>query len=205
MTKIIKVLKKIYALRWLGIGRLCIAYLYTRIAFPNARLVRGPVYIRREGILRIGKNFSSNAGLIIETYGRRAKIMIGQNVQVNYRLHIGAIDEISIGNDTLIGSDVLIIDHLHGSYSRSNGSDPRIAPQKRTLTGERISIGERCWIGDKVSILPGVMIGDGTIIGANSVVTKNICANSIAVGNPARVIKRWNNEKNMWEKYCEEN
>ena len=50
-------------------------------------------------------------------------------------------------------------------------------------------IGKNVWIGSDCTILPGVTIGDGAIIGAGSVVTKSIPANTIAVGNPARVIK----------------
>ena len=52
-----------------------------------------------------------------------------------------------------------------------------------------ITIGENCWIGRNVSILKGVTIGDNSVIAANSVVTKSIPANSIAAGNPAKVVK----------------
>jgi len=53
-----------------------------------------------------------------------------------------------------------------------------------------VQIGNAVWIGDSVIILPGIKIGDGAIIGAGSVVTKSIPPFSIAVGNPARVIKK---------------
>ena len=55
---------------------------------------------------------------------------------------------------------------------------------------EPVSIGHNVWIGGNVTILPGVTIGDNCTIGAGSVVTHNIPANSIAVGNPARVISK---------------
>ena len=54
---------------------------------------------------------------------------------------------------------------------------------------KRVNIGKNVWIGSGSIILPGVTIGDNSIIGAGSVVTKNIAENSIAVGNPAKVIK----------------
>lgn len=52
-----------------------------------------------------------------------------------------------------------------------------------------ITIGNSVWIGGSVTILPGVTIGDNSTIGAGSVVTRDIPANSIAVGNPCKVIK----------------
>jgi acetyltransferase-like isoleucine patch superfamily enzyme len=63
-----------------------------------------------------------------------------------------------------------------------------------------VRIEKGCWIGEKVIILPGVNIGKRSIIGAGSVVTKSIPEYSIAVGNPARVIKTWNKDKKQWVK-----
>jgi acetyltransferase-like isoleucine patch superfamily enzyme len=63
-----------------------------------------------------------------------------------------------------------------------------------------VRIEKGCWIGEKVIILPGVNIGERSIIGAGSVVTKSIPAYSIAVGNPARVIKTWNKDSKQWVK-----
>ncbi|MGK8544483.1 hypothetical protein ACRS43_17685 [Enterobacter cloacae] len=56
-------------------------------------------------------------------------------------------------------------------------------------------------MGEGVVVLPGVRIGQSSIIGANSVVTKNIPEHSIAVGNPAKVIKRFDFTKNEWVRY----
>lgn len=64
-----------------------------------------------------------------------------------------------------------------------------------------IKIGSGCWLGGGVIVLPGVTIGDGSVIGAGSVVTKDIPANSLAVGNPYRVIRKINGEKNKINSY----
>lgn len=61
-------------------------------------------------------------------------------------------------------------------------------------------IKKNVWIGEFVSILPGVTIGEGSIIGSMSVVNKDIPAHCIAVGSPAKVIKKFNLETNLWEK-----
>ena len=58
--------------------------------------------------------------------------------------------------------------------------------------GSPITIGEDCWLGGGVTVCPGVTIGDRCIIGAGSVVVKDIPSDSIAVGNPCRVIRRIN-------------
>lgn len=57
------------------------------------------------------------------------------------------------------------------------------------MTRKGITVGNDCWIGNNVIILDGVNIGDGVVIGAGAVVTKDIPANSVAVGNPARILK----------------
>ena len=57
-----------------------------------------------------------------------------------------------------------------------------------------IKIGDGCWLGGGVIVLPGVAIGEGSVIGAGSVVTKNIPKNSLAVGNPCRVIQKINED-----------
>lgn len=58
-----------------------------------------------------------------------------------------------------------------------------------------VTIGDGCWIGGGVIILPGVSVGKGCVIGASSVVTKDITENSVAVGNPCRVIRKINEDK----------
>ena len=95
---------------------------------------------------------------------------------------------IHIGKDVLIGRFVLINDHNHGDISPESLALP---PIKRSLVSKGgITIGDRVWIGDKVSILSGVTIGEGAVIGANSVVTKDVPANAVAAGIPAKVIKK---------------
>ena len=69
------------------------------------------------------------------------------------------------------------------------------------LYGDDITIGKYSWIGERTVICPGVKIGDWSIIGAGSVVTKSIPSYCIAIGNPARVIKKWSFKEHKWIKY----
>lgn len=87
---------------------------------------------------------------------------------------------IFIGDDVLIGHNVVIatLNHL-------------IDPELRSgMIPKPVKIGNRVWVGSNATILPGVTIGDNAIIGAGAVVTKDVTANMIAVGNPAKVIKK---------------
>jgi acetyltransferase-like isoleucine patch superfamily enzyme len=114
-------------------------------------------------------------------------IVIGNNVSINYDCHIGAINQIVIGNNVLIGSKVLITDHSHGDGDFKSLSTP---PVKRALVSKGpVFIGDNVWIGDGVAILPGVKIGRNAIIGANSVIVRDVPDNTIAAGNPARVVR----------------
>lgn len=197
MKNIIKTFK---SLGFLGSFRLVFLLIFSKIFFPTARIVRYPFYIRNEGILKIGVGFSANAGLVLDVFGKESQLIIGNNVMANYRLHIGSAKFIKIGSNTLFGSDCTVMDHLHGSYSGKYQSDPLIPPAQRDLMSLPIVIGNNCWFGDRVFIMPGVTIEDGVVVGAGSIVTKDIPQNSLAVGAPAKVIKKFSNKTKSWER-----
>ena len=88
---------------------------------------------------------------------------------------------IRIGRNTLIGPKVQLLTPHHPL-------DPDLRATGREA-GKPITIGDNCWLGGGVIVCPGVRIGNGAIIGAGSVVTRDIPANSVAVGNPARVTR----------------
>lgn len=111
----------------------------------------------------------------------------GVNIKVGKRFfanfHFTVLDEapVTIGDDVFIGPNVSI-------YTACHPTDPA---ERRTRMewAKPVTIGNDVWIGGSVTILPGVTIGNNCTIGAGSVVTKDIPDNSIAVGNPCRVIK----------------
>ncbi len=93
----------------------------------------------------------------------------------------------TIGDDCFIGPNVSI-------YTACHSTNP-IERNTRKEWARPVSIGNNCWIGGSVTILPGVTIGDNVTIGAGSVVVKDIPSDSIAVGNPAKVVKRINSQE----------
>lgn len=164
-----------------------------------------------------GKNVSIASGCVfgdflwieaIENYfGQKfsPEIHIGTDVLINDFVHIAAKKKIVIGDNVLIGSKVLIIDHGHGQYTGAQQSSPLQKPVERNLSdGKEVIIGSNVWIGEFVAILPGAKIGDGVIVGANSTVIGELPENSICVGNPAKPIKifctatqEWKSVKNV--------
>lgn len=123
------------------------------------------------------------------------KVVMHEWSKIGRNSVITAVNKIEIGRDTAIASGVEIIDNNthpinpqdrrymrhtpHGSDERSNEYSAN-AP---------IIIGENVWIGSNARIQKGITIGDNAIIASNSVVTHDVPANSIAAGNPARIVK----------------
>ena len=108
---------------------------------------------------------------------KTAQLQIGNHVSIGDQTAIHVGDRVTIGNDTLISRDCVIMDR---DYHCFNSETEIIRP---------ITIGNNVWIGRGVMIMKGVTIGDGAVIGAGSVVTKDVPPNSCAAGNPARVVK----------------
>lgn len=113
-------------------------------------------------------------------YGKH--IRVGRGFFANFGFTV--LDEayVTIGDNAFIGPNVSIYTACHSTDVTERNT--------RREWAKAVTIGDNCWIGGSVTILPGVSIGNGCTIGAGSVVTKDIPDNCVAVGNPARVIRR---------------
>jgi acetyltransferase-like isoleucine patch superfamily enzyme len=186
-----------------GLLKLFRSFVYTKLFFSKARLIRLPFDIRNKSNIKIGKNFTTGFGCRIEAYPLDESVVLkfGKNVQINDYVHISAMKGVSIGDNVLIASKVFISDLNHGSYGANDIHDsPNIPPNDRKLHAEPIVIEENVWLGETVCVLGGVTIGKGTIVGANSVVSKSLPPYVIAVGAPAKPIKKYNFENGKWER-----
>lgn len=108
-------------------------------------------------------------------------IYVGARTFINFNLTALDVAPIRIGEDCQIGPNVQLLTPTHPL-------EP--GPRRDKLEGSKpITIGDNVWLGGGVIVCPGVSIGENSVIGAGSVVTKDIPANALAVGNPARVVR----------------
>ena len=140
-----------------------------------------PTDVRKWMSILIGQELDEGFGLFPPFYtdcGRN--IHLEKNVFINSGCHFQDQGGIFIGEGTFIGHNVILatLNHDMNPYTRAN-----IYPKP-------IHIGKRVWIGSGAIVLPGVTIGDNSVIGAGSVVTKDVPADCVYGGNPAKFIKK---------------
>ncbi|MGR5413683.1 DapH/DapD/GlmU-related protein [Vibrio astriarenae] len=187
---------------FIGIVHLVFSYVLTKIFYSKAKLVRFPFSARGVKYIDLGEKLVTGRYCRIDSFPKDKDcgylIRFGSNCQINDGVHIASVSNITIGNNVLIASRVFITDHFHGSYSGEIQSNPCELAAERELYYDSVIIEDNVWIGEGCSILPGTVIGKNSVIGANSVVTKSIPSDSIAVGNPARVIKKFDQNTKKW-------
>ncbi|OSB10698.1 transferase [Paraclostridium bifermentans] len=149
--------------------------------------------LSREGV-KIGKNVKIGDYTRIMCTGTIRSIgkgfEIGENCGIGENCYFGAAGGIKIGNDVIMGQNVRFHSENH-NYDKSD-----ILIRLQGVTNKGIIVGSDCWIGSGVVLLDGVSVGDGCVIGANTIVNKNLPNNSIAVGNPVKIIKKRSGNKN---------
>jgi maltose O-acetyltransferase len=138
---------------------------------------------RREALFKdlfgsIGENFKIQTPFYCD-YGNN--IYIGDNFFANFDCLILDIAEVHIGNNVMFAPRVNI-------FTAGHPIDAEVRNTKLEF-GTPVTIGDNVWVGGNVTINPGVTIGDNVVIGSGSVVTRNIPSNTVAVGNPCRVIR----------------
>jgi len=127
-----------------------------------------------------GKSIDESVTVFPPFYSEFGKTLtLGKDVFINLGCRFQDTGGITIGDGTLIG---------HGSTltTLNHGVDPR---RRADMHPAPITIGRKVWFGASVTVVPGVSIGDGAIVGAGSIVTKDVPANTIVAGVPARIIK----------------
>lgn len=157
----------------------------------NGKGISKKINLKNENYIVVGNNCNIGDNSHLLCYNKyldqefSPKLEIGDNFHATRQLTIQCCNEVQIGKNVLIGSNVFIIDYNHGGYI-PNEDKGYIGNR---LESKRIIIEDNTWIGQNAIILPGVTIGKGAIVGAGAVVTKNVPPYSVVGGNPARIIK----------------
>ena len=123
-------------------------------------------------------------GVTLITKGERRaepRIEMGAGCYINRHTILDAADSIVMGEKCMIGPFCVLIDHDHGLEARQDVQD-------QPLVTAPIRLGRAVWLGAHVTVLKGVTIGDGAVVGAGSVVTRDVAAEAIVAGVPAKQI-----------------
>ncbi len=123
------------------------------------------------------------------------KIEIGDGTWIGKNCSIASIQAVIIGKDVLFAGHVHITDHSHG-YEEIQTP---ISKQKLISKGP-VVIGDQCWLGYSCEILSGVHVGRHSIVAARAVVTRDVPPFCVVAGNPAKIVKRYDFEQNVWVK-----
>lgn len=166
----------------LSVARLRAQLARLRGARLGSKTALGPrVRVDRPWALRMGQRCEVEADVWVKIVDDSATIEIGEHVFLGRGVEIDAMQKIEIGAHSLLAPQVFISDHshLHATGSRID---------QQAAIARPVAIGSDVWIGTRAVILMGVTIGDGAIVGAGAVVTRDVAANQIVAGVPARVI-----------------
>ena len=165
----------------------------TRI--ETARLV-----VRESNGCRLSIGAESNIEALIVLEKQEAEVQIGSRSHLGGGTLVDAACRIEIGDDVLIGFEVLIMDHdshsMHFERRRDDVRDWMRGEKNWTsVVRQPVRIHDKAWIGARAIVLKGVTIGEGAIVGAGSVVTGDVPPWTLAAGNPARIIRPLTDEE----------
>lgn len=173
-------------LRWRSLCRRAGGYLdIDRTANP-----RVPLRIAARGPIRVGRNVSfgdkgapmiGDGAITLQTRCLEAELVIGANWAFSNNVTVVATVSVSFGEVCMVGDLVSVYDSdFHG-----------ISPETRHTRGESaaVRIGNNVWLGSRVMVLKGVTIGDNSVVAAGAVVVRDVPANTLVAGVPAKVIR----------------
>lgn len=175
-------------------------YFFIKFKYPK-RIIELPLKFRGSEYCTLGKNVKIRKNFRIECISKFAgeilhpSLILKDNVNIGYNFTALVSERISIGEKTIIASNVMITTENHGI-----NPELEIPYSDQKLINKQVTIGKNVWIGQNVIILPGVNIGDNSVIAAGSIVTKNVEPYSLVAGNPAKPIKKYSFEKHEWIK-----
>jgi acetyltransferase-like isoleucine patch superfamily enzyme len=148
---------------------------------PKARL-GARCKVERPWCVKVGKRFHAEDGVYLKIVSDKASLTFGDFVFVGRGSEFDVIQEISVGDNTVIAPGCFITDHNHGL-------SPTRRIDQQACVADPVTIGTDVWLGANVVVVAGVKIGDGAVVGANAVVTRDVPSMAIVAGVPARSLR----------------
>jgi acetyltransferase-like isoleucine patch superfamily enzyme len=162
----------------------------------RSRIIR-PLRLKYVEYISIGREVMINKFCWLQTiqdFSKEPQLIIGDGCIIGNFNHITCAERVCLGEKVLTADRVFISDHSH------QFEDPyKSVMEQGVVPRGSVSIGSGSWLGENVVVL-SAHIGRNCVIGANSVVTRDIPDYCVAVGSPAIIIRRYNEEKNTWER-----
>lgn len=149
---------------------------------PSPAFFRVRTAMLRAAGVKIGRHSLIQGSMRVTGNGNLCELLsIGDSSLVTGGLHVDLGARVRIGNNVRIGHDVslLTVNHTVGAYDLRAGL---------SVYGE-IVIEDGCWLASRCTVLPGVTVGAGAIVAAGSVVSRDVPANTLVAGVPARVVR----------------
>ncbi|MGP8173714.1 MAG: acyltransferase [Terracidiphilus sp.] len=174
---------------------------YRRVfaSFGRGSVIYKPMMLSNPQFMHIGRNVTIRKGVRLETIQsdpeNPPELRIGDNVNIEQNVHIVCHSRVVIGNNVSITGHCAIVDVTH-TY---NDIDDPVKIGSR-IQSERsfVEIGDGSFVGFSAIIMPNVRIGRHCVVGALSLVTKDVPDYSVVVGNPARIVRRYDAVKGEW-------
>ncbi|MCQ4035098.1 acyltransferase [Kaistella montana] len=174
-----------------GIRALCYAPFFGKFGMPS--YLGKPIFLKGIRNVFIGKKVRILPHLRMETQDD-GTIEIEDDVVISQNVHITSAGQLKIGKSSLILANVFItnIDHDYTEIGK------HVVKQK--IIVKETTIGENCFIGMGAAIMAGTVLGKQCIVGANSVVRGTFPDYCVIVGSPAKIVKKYNQQTQTWEK-----
>jgi acetyltransferase-like isoleucine patch superfamily enzyme len=151
--------------------------------------IQPPLRLHGERRIAIGERVFVASHCWLATYvhdGRAGELEIGEGTSIAGHCVLAAASRVTVGRSVLFARNVYVADHRHAYEDTTR---PVLAQGFAGVAP--IEIGDGAWLGQNVVVCPGVRIGRGAVIGANSVVKTDVGDHCVAVGAPARVVRRF--------------
>jgi acetyltransferase-like isoleucine patch superfamily enzyme len=166
-------------------------------SFGDGSVIVPPARVTMPGAIHIGDGVVIHEhawlSVVAAIEGSEPKLTIGDGTNIGRLCHIACVGQVEIGRDVLTAERVFVGDTYHGYEDVS-----RPVIEQPMATPEKVTIGDGAFLGVGAVVLQGVTIGEQAYVGAGAVVVEDVPARTVVAGNPARVVKRYDESTGGW-------